>query len=328
MLAARRTEEGEMRGVRNITAAIACAVLMAGCGSSAGGGGATVAPRSHDALCNFAGQAPAVYQHIIWIWFENTDEQDVVSPSNGGTFTSNLIDRCGLAVNYHNITHPSLPNYIAATSGTVQGDAATTDCSPSACPQSQTSIFDQVHAAGRQWHEYVESPQSPCGNGTAAFYPSLAAQCSSSVVTLGENSSGAMHDDLAAGTLPAYAFVLPNGSDDSGPPADAFLDEWITAITASATYKQGSTAILITWDEGGTNRTPGERCDDSTHANVTVYPGCQVAFIAVGPAVGQTRTSGYFTHYSMLRTTEEMLGISTYLGGAAKAPSMRSALHL
>ena len=317
-----------MRGGRYAVLASVFALMSASCGSATSGGGATVAARAHDPRCDFAAQPPAVYKHVIWIWFENTDEQDVVSQSNAGTFTSDLIDRCALATNYHNITHPSLPNYISATSGAVQGQAAVTDCAPADCPQSQQSIFDQVHAAGGQWREYLKTPQGACGGGTAAFYPSLAAQCAGSVVALGDPASGALHADLAAGTLPAFAFVLPGGGDNAGPPGDAFLDAVVTDITSSSTYKEGSTAILITWDEGGTDRTAGEQCDDSTHASGTAYPGCQVAFIALGPAVGQARSDGYFTHYSLLRTTEEMLGISTHLGAAAKASSMRSALHL
>lgn len=317
-----------MRSGRYAVVAVAFALLSASCGSAASGGGATVAPRAHDPMCEFAAQPPAVYKHVIWIWFENTDEQDVVSQSNANTFTSDLIDRCALATNYHNITHPSLPNYIAATSGAVQGGAATTDCDPATCPQPQQSIFDQVHAAGAQWREYVQNPQQPCGHGTAAFYPSLAAQCAGSAVALGDPSTVALHTDLAAGTLPAFGFVLPDGSDNAGPSADAFLDALLMEITSSHTYKEGSTALLITWDEGGTDRTAGEPCDDTSHADGRAYPGCQVALIAVAPAVGRSRTDEYFTHYSLLRTTEEMLGISTYLGAATKAQSMRAALHL
>jgi hypothetical protein len=35
-----------------------------------------------------------------------------------------------------------------------------------------------------------------------------------------------------------------------------------------------------------------------------------------------------FSHYSLLRTTEEMLGITTFLGGAGTATSMRSAFGM
>lgn len=304
------------------------ALILAACGSGAGSGGATVAARAHDPYCNFVGQPPAVYRHVIWIWFENTDEQDVMSPSNSASYTSNLIDRCGLAVNYHNITHPSLPNYVSATSGAVQGAAANSDCDPSACPQSQPSIFDQVQAAGLQWRDYVQAPQGTCSVGPAAWYPSVTAQCARWEVTLGEPAGGTLHDDLASGSLPAFSFVLPDQSDNRGPTADDFLRVWIPAITSSKAFKDGSTAIMITWDEGGTNPTPGETCDDSAHANIAQFPGCQVAMIAVAPATGTSRSSEYFTHYSLLRTTEEMLGVHTYLGHASSANSMRTALRL
>lgn len=317
------------RRSRRVSITLLAAVVIAACGSSgAGSGGATVAPRTHDPMCNFVAQPPSVYRHVIWIWFENTDEQEVMSPSNFATYTSSLIDRCGLAMNYHNITHPSLPNYIAATSGTVQGAATTTDCDPAACAQSQQSIFDQVQTSGMQWRDYVESPQGMCGDYPVAWYPSVATRCAHWEVSMGDPAGGTLHDDLASDSLPAFAFVYPDAGSDSGPAADDFLRVWIPAITSSKAYKDGSTAILITWDEGGTDRTPGEPCDDSAHANATAYPGCQVAMIAVAPATGPSRTSEYFNHYSLLRTTEEMLGITSYLGHAASAHSMRAALRL
>jgi hypothetical protein len=42
----------------------------------------------------------------------------------------------------------------------------------------------------------------------------------------------------------------------------------------------------------------------------------------------QSRSATAFNHYSLLRTTEELLWISTYLGNAATATSMRSAFGL
>jgi hypothetical protein len=41
-----------------------------------------------------------------------------------------------------------------------------------------------------------------------------------------------------------------------------------------------------------------------------------------------TTSASTFDHYSLLRTTEEMLGLTTYLGEAANAVSMRSAFGL
>ena len=41
-----------------------------------------------------------------------------------------------------------------------------------------------------------------------------------------------------------------------------------------------------------------------------------------------TKSAKRFTHYSLLRTTEELLGLKKKLGAAAKAPSMRAAFGL
>ncbi len=66
--------------------------------------------------------------------------------------------------------------------------------------------------------------------------------------------------------------------------------------------------LIVTWDE-----------DDSN----------QVATIVVSPyTTPGTKSGTAFTHYSLLRATEELLGISTFLGNAASARSMRSAFGL
>jgi hypothetical protein len=54
-----------------------------------------------------------------------------------------------------------------------------------------------------------------------------------------------------------------------------------------------------------------------------------VSTIVVAPSVPPgTRDGTPFNHYSLLRTTEEMLGLPTSLGAAATASSMRAAFHL
>ena len=308
-------------------------VVLAACGaasqpSGAGSGGTAVSGRAYDPMCNFKASAPHAYSSVIWIWFGDSDGSTVASNSGVTPYTGALMDRCGIAVDYHNITHPYLPNALGATSGVVQGQAATTDCAPAACPQQQQSIFDQLQADGRQWREFVLAPQGTCADGPAAYYTSVAARCAQWEAPLGTPQNGQLRDELVGGTLADFTFILPDIAHDTGPQADKFLSDWVPAITGSSQYRAGKVAVLITWDQGLTSPATGEACDDHPHANSVLYPGCNVAFIALGPAVGQTRSTDYFTHYSLLRTTEELLGIATYLGGAAQAQSMRSALHL
>jgi hypothetical protein len=52
-------------------------------------------------------------------------------------------------------------------------------------------------------------------------------------------------------------------------------------------------------------------------------------FIAIAPTVSPgSAVSMPVDHYSLLRTTEELLGLRPYLGGASTAPSMRASLGL
>lgn len=69
--------------------------------------------------------------------------------------------------------------------------------------------------------------------------------------------------------------------------------------------------MFLTWDE-----------DDDASGN-------HIPTLVVAPSVrAGTRSGVRFDHYSMLRTTEEMLGVTPLLGNAASAKSIRSAFHL
>ena len=96
---------------------------------------------------------------------------------------------------------------------------------------------------------------------------------------------------------------------------DAFLARWIPRITSSRAYRAGRTAVFITWDEPDDFRVQP--------------PRDTIATIVIAPTVPRGATvATRFDHYAMLRTTEEMLGIRTFLGAAASAPSMRAGFHL
>ena len=81
-------------------------------------------------------------------------------------------------------------------------------------------------------------------------------------------------------------------------------------ILASPAYLAGTTAIFLTYDE-----------DDRLSSN-------RVATIVVSPytPVGTTSSTA-FSHYSLLKTTEQMLGLG-FLANAAGASSMRTAFGL
>jgi phosphatidylinositol-3-phosphatase len=291
--------------------------------------------------CGRASSAPQTYRHVIWIWLENHPYDEIIG-SKDAPFTNKLAAECGLATNFHNITHPSLPNYIAATSGGTQ--SIRDDCQPNECSRRVQSVFGQLQSAGKTWTAYEESMPAACtlssGSGTnppgnyapkhnpAVYYLPLRPGCRRHVVPLGTPSAGAFARALRQRSLARFSFITPNLCNDTHDcpvsTGDAWLSHWLQAIVASPTYRTERTAIFITWDEG-----EGGSTDDC--ATNTSDRGCHIATIVVSRSTPRgTRSAVLFNHYALLKTTEQLLGIKTYLGHArdTSSRSMRPAFHL
>lgn len=251
---------------------------------------------------------PPVYRHIVWIVLENQGYGSVMAPG-AAPYLDSLAKSCGLATNYVAVTHPSLPNYIALTSGTTDGVAA--DLEPSQFVDRTANLFQQLRG---NWHALEESMPTACDKVTtgsyaarhnpAVYYSNLAATCRRNDVPL--------RLPLALGS--AFTFVTPNICDDmhSCPIAtgSSWLARYVPDMLGSPQYRAGNTALFITFDES-----------DNGPAN-------QVATVVVAPSVPRgSRSGARFTHYSLLRTTEQLLHLPL-LGAARTAPSMATAFHL
>jgi phosphatidylinositol-3-phosphatase len=294
-------------------------------------------------LCGaMAGTQPVTVAHVMFILMENQSYGAVVGSSAAPYLNTTLIPGCGVATNYHNYSHPSLPNYLALTSGTAQGKAVSADCTPASCPQSQDSIFSQLGSAGRSWQGYAEAMPANCDkrnydnttfvnadastgefyyvrHAPAAYYTSapVHSECASRDVPLGTTSAGNFLNALSPATdgLPAFSFVSPGGCNDmhdcSITVGDDWLKQWIPLIQQSAAYQSGQLVVFLLWDEGaGKDKVPGETCWDATHADPAAYPSCHVAAVVMSPYTTPGTTSGdYFNHLSLLGTAEDLLGL-------------------
>lgn len=337
-----------------VTFATVSAALLAACSSSAGSN-ATASPHSSvtaatsgtpttpvslprpkNKLCGWMPVAPTRYKHVLWIWFENHSYNKIVGSSAAPYMNNTLGPKCGLATNFHNVSHPSLPNYLGATSGRTDGVAR--DCSPASCSSSSRSIFKQLESAGLTWKGYAESMPRNCAiydtspyaarHNPPVYYTDVKSTCKTNDVALGSPTSGALVNDLTKDTLPNFAFITPNLCSDmhdcSVSTGDTWLKGWLTRIINSKAYSSGTTAVFVTFDEGG-GGTHGEDCASPSNNDNS----CHIATYVLGPAVkAGTRAGARFTHYSMLRTTEALFGLKTFLGNAATAPGMRKAFRL
>src|SRR5207245_7800135 len=112
--------------------------------------------------------ASASYRHVIWIWMENRSYSQVLGSSSPATHLKAYARRCGVATAYYALTHPSLPNYLAAVSGSTGG--VTSDCSPASCPQRRPTIFRQLNRRGLAWSSLAESMTTPCDRASYGRY--------------------------------------------------------------------------------------------------------------------------------------------------------------
>src|SRR5258708_21380046 len=171
------------------------------------------------------------YQHVFVIMMENTGYSHLIGNSNASWINA-AASHDGLARNYTRLSHPSQPNYIAATSGSTNGvvnDNDTTIDVP--------NIVDQLEAHGKTWKGYMQSYfadgntnklASSAGNQlyerkhnpfvSYADVQSTPARMSH-VVDLGQLSS-----DLASGNVADYNFIAPDQCNDMhgrpAPPPD------------------------------------------------------------------------------------------------------------
>jgi hypothetical protein len=334
-------------------AALALAVAaLVGAGLAVAHGGARTRsgyPRARIAASKMCGvrTIAGTYKHVIVLFMENNSYKTIYK-SAYMPYVNSVISACGLATNYHNVSHPSLPNYLAATDGGTVAEVTTpfvTDCTPSvACESSNDNIFHQLNVKHKVWKGYAESMPSNCGksgsgqyaprHNPAVYYTDLS-NCAANDVPLGTTSNSPLLKNFSSDTsAPAFAWITPNLCSDqhgnAGCPTgnallttgDNFLKLWLPKITATGAYKAGHTAIFIAWDEGEPGSS-GENC-----AAMSSDESCHVVAFVVAPSVKPgTRSGTLFSHWSLLKTSEDLLGLAE-LDQAKTAKSMAHAFNL
>src|SRR6202166_3583115 len=131
------------------------AIALAGLGTLAAmiaGSGSVSADSSRTDLKN--------YQHVFVIMMENTGYNLLIGNPNAPWINA-AAQKYRLATNYFGVTHPSQPNYIAATAG-IQG--ADSDANETL---NVPNIVDQLEAHDKTWKAYMQS-YSLCTDPLAA----------------------------------------------------------------------------------------------------------------------------------------------------------------
>jgi hypothetical protein len=220
-------------------------------------------------------------------------------------------------------------------------------------PTEVKTVADQLEGKGLAWKGYMEDMSTPCRHPaigahddtqTARKDDQYAARhnpyvyfhsiidrpiCNTNVLDLSK-----LPGDLAStSTTASYSFITPDLCSDGhdapcadGRPgglvsADAFLKQWIPAITASPAYADGG-LIIVNFDESGSGAEDccGEPMGPNTPNNGGLTQGngggrTGAVLISRYIKAGSVNDTPY-NHYSLLRSIEDMFGLS-HLGYAA-----------
>lgn len=259
-------------------------------------------------LCGYKTGTPAISKVMI-IWEENESNSSIIGNSSV-PYMNQLANQCGFANNYWAYTHPSLPNYMAITSGAKYNSSPwTSDCNPtsSGCNTANNSIFSQL---GTSWKSYAETMPSNCYKSTsgayapkhnpATYYTNISSACSTQDVGIPTSTfnSGPLYNDIQSG-LTNLTTVSPDLNNDwhdgSASQADNWLKSWMQVITAGPDYQSGRLAVLVLFDEGGGS---GDVASNTYATWVSPY------------TLAGFKSTTFYDNNSVTQTVEQILGKS------------------
>lgn len=264
--------------------------------------------------------APHQWDHIVVLMFENQHYEDVIGQA---PYITGLAQKCATAPDWKDADtrvdgswdgkYNSKPNYATLTSGvspSIHGllndeYRTTTDVD---------NIYHQLRQAGLSFKDYYDGEAGGCSarfsgdyHDAIRYYSSVADICDEHDVPL-----SVFITDLDNGSLPAFSMILPSNAnnmhDNSVTSGDAVAQSLLEPLLNSQEYANGDLAIFLLWDEN----TP----IPNVLLAPSVVPGTRISIEGGNP----------ISHFSALRTWEEMLGLPL-LGDTQAAPSLLPSLE-
>lgn len=282
---------------RTFICLVGSAAVVAGCGNARLAG----TPKSAGPLVSVAAGSLPRPDHVVVVIFENKDRDEVVGSGDAPYLTS-LAERGAYFTDSHGLTHPSQPNYVGMLAGTTLG-VYDNDCLydlgdvPNLVQQllekgiSVAGYFEGLPSAGFRGCESRDELYVRKHNPFADF-----SNIPDSAILPFSKFPANLAD------LPTVAFVVPDMCNSMHDCPVYVGDEWMEhELSDYATWASTHNSLLIvTFDE-----------DNGSDENL-------IPTIFFGEMVEPGIYSQRIDHYNVLRTIEEMYGLSP-LGDAAAA---------
>ncbi len=248
---------------------------------------------------------------VVVIIFENHAYGQIVGSSYAPYINSLINDSMtALFTQSFALSRPSQPNYLQLFSGSTQG--VTTNNVPTGIPFTTPNLYSELAAASKTFAAYSQSLPYTGYIGSASG--GYARKHAPWVNWQGIGPNGipsTLHMPFTSfptnyNNLPTVSFVVPDQDNDmhngSDPARISAADTWFqNNMNGYVQWARTNNSLLIFhFDE-----------DDFTESN-------RVLTFFYGPMVAKGSYSNYIDHYSILRTIEDIFGL-THAGSAATA---------
>ncbi|MFD8080011.1 alkaline phosphatase family protein [Streptomyces sp. NPDC059718] len=244
--------------------------------------------------------------HVVVVMMENKGYDDIIGRPDEAPYLNDLASRSASFTNYHGITHPSQPNYLALFSGSTQG-VTSDDCPVSS---GASNLGRELLDSGLSFSGYSEDmPRegyTGCNAGTLDIIFHKYERKHNPWVNFSNLPSSAnktftqFPSDYSR--LPTVSFVVPNMCNDmhycSRDTGDAWVQHNLSGYEQWA--RTHNSLLVVTWDE-----------DDGSTNN-------QIPTIIAGANVIPGQYGTRYDHYSLLRTIEDFYGLPR-VGASATA---------
>jgi hypothetical protein len=254
--------------------------------------------------------------HVMVIVEENNGYHEVIGNPRL-PFINSLARQYGLATNWYDLSHPSLPNYLGLMSGSTWGSQS--DSTPQDGTYAGPSFADELGGRGVGWRAYLEDMPRACdlddqfgpgqydvNHNPFVYFDSIRnnpGRCGRVV------PYGALASDLSSGQAPPFLWVSPNLIHDMHDGTYAQADGWLGSLMAqvmtSQWWSQGG-VVVLTWDESES--------------------GEQIATIVVSARLRHATLTARGDHYGTLRGLEDLYAVRRL--GASASPAHGNLLPL
>ena len=279
-----------------LPSALIALLMVPACAAGSAAPRSTSAPPAYavPATTGRAGRRPAP---VVLILMENHSYGQIAG-SASAPYLNRFAHRGTLFTDMNAVSHPSLPNYLALTSGSTLG------CTSDTCPTRSfhaKNIFEQLSAHRRSWRSWEESMPGRCVRSNAGTYAV-------------RHNPAVYYTDLYPRACPKFdvpypkslprrlhglTFITPNICHDTHDCSVAVGDTWLRRHVPKL-LKRGA-IVVITYDEGEGNN--------------------HVFCAARGPGIGQgVRRRAAYTHYGLLAGIERHFGLRRLRQAATARP--------